>query len=200
MAKSKVKDDRIRNFACVVYEDSAPKIWRDIISNYHVPVYISPYHDRDINPTGEPKKPHWHVMFMFEGKKSLEQIREIFQSFGGVGLEVVMSMRGYARYLCHLDNPEKAQYSVDDVVSYGGADYYSTIGLALDKYNAIAEMIDFVNEFNILYYSDLMTYARFNHFDWFRVLCDCGSYVVSSYIKENRKKILPKSDSNTDDL
>ena len=52
---------RTRNFACVVYADSAPENWQSIISDLKIPVFISPYHDRDVNADGQPKKPHWHV-------------------------------------------------------------------------------------------------------------------------------------------
>ena len=112
---------RYRNFATVVYPESAPENWLEIIAESKTPVFVSPIHDKDINPNGEPKKTHYHVMSMNEGKKSKEQMIEFFSSFGGVGCEVVNSLRGYARYLCHLDNPEKAQYNPEDVKAFGGA-------------------------------------------------------------------------------
>ena len=179
----KISTTRYRNFACVVYPDSAPDDWKDILAAHIVPTFISPLHDKDTNPNGEPKKPHYHVMIMFEGKKSPEQVAEIFGSFGGVGLEIVKSIRGYARYLCHLDNPEKAQYNQGDVISLAGADYVSTIGLAIDKYKAIGEMLDYCEENNIISYADLLCYCRENRFDWFRVLCDNGTFVVMEYLK-----------------
>ena len=83
----------------------------DKLDQLHVAALISPLHDKDTNPSGEPKKPHYHVLLMFEGVKDYEtQVKPIFAEIGGVGREMVNSARGYARYLCHLDNPEKAQY------------------------------------------------------------------------------------------
>ena len=102
---------RTRNFATIIYEESAPENWREILSDLLIPCFISPYHDSDINPNGEPKKPHWHVLIMFDSVKTMEQAKEIFDKVGGVGCEKVNSLRGYARYLCHLDNPEKFQYN-----------------------------------------------------------------------------------------
>lgn len=176
-------DTRTRNFATIVYPESAPDNWQDILAQQFVPAFISPLHDKDINPTGEPKKPHYHVVLMFEGKKSVEQVTEIFNLIGGVGCEKVNSIRGYARYLCHLDNPEKAQYEQNLVRSLGGADYVGTIGLVTDKYKAIGEMIDFCKENNIISYSDLLEYCRMERFDWFRVLCDNGTVVMKEYLK-----------------
>lgn len=174
---------RTRNYATVVYPESAPENWQDILSSQFVPAFISPLHDSDINPTGEHKKAHYHVMIMFDGVKTLEQASDVFSKINGVGCEVVNSLRGYARYLCHLDNPEKAQYSPEMVRSLCGADYPGVIGLVTDKYKAIGEMIDYCKEYDIYSYSDLLEYCRMERFDWFRVLCDNGTVVMKEYLK-----------------
>lgn len=174
---------RTRNFATVVYPESAPQDWQDILAAQFVPAFISPLHDQDINPGGEAKKPHFHVVIMFDSVKTREQAEELFKLIGGVGCEVVQSIRGYSRYLCHLDNPEKAQYKQEDVRSLSGADYIATIGLVLDKYKAIGEMIDYCELNNIVSYSELLVYCRQERFDWFRVLCDNGTVVIKEYLK-----------------
>lgn len=174
---------RVRSWATVVYPESAPENWMEILGEKCIPVMISPLHDSDLNPTGEVKKPHYHVLFNFEGKKSYDQVMEFVSLIAGVGLEPVGSTRGYARYLCHLDNPEKAQYRPQDVKCYGGADYMSIIGLAIDKYVAIGEMMDFCDSNGIRSYASLMRYARDQRMDWFRILCDCGTMVIKEYLK-----------------
>lgn len=177
-----MSERRTRNFATVIYPDSAPDNWLDIIGELKIPCFISPLHDKDINPDGENKKPHWHIMLMFEGVKTETQVREVISTFGGVGLEIVNSLRGYARYLCHLDNPEKHQYNVDDVTMYGGADYFNVIGLASDKYKGIREMIDFVKENRILHFADLLEYSSIHRNDWFKLLCDNSAYIMKEYL------------------
>lgn len=190
MNKNKdIKVMRTRNYATVVYLDSAPENWREILASHFVPCFISPLHNKDINPTGEPKKEHYHVLIMYDNVKTLEQAKELISSFNGVGCEVVNSIRGYARYLCHLDNPEKAQYSVDDVCSLCGADYNAIIGLATDKYKAIREMIAWCNSVGCQAYCDLLEYASVQRADWFRVLCDCGTVVMKEYLKSTSWKI-----------
>ena len=174
---------RTRNFATVVYPESAPTGWQDILIDQFVPSFISPLHNLDVNPTGEVKKEHYHVIIMFDSIKTNEQAKEIFDKIGGVGCERVQSIRSYARYLCHLDNPEKYQYRVEDVRSLCGADYTGTIGLATDKYKAVGEMIDFCIENSIVSYSQLLIYARQERYDWFRVLCDNGTVVVKEFLK-----------------
>lgn len=174
---------RTRNYATVVYPESANENWQSKLSELCIPAFISPLHDMDQNPTGEKKKAHWHVMLMFDSVKTMEQAKEICEVINGVGCEKVNSLRGYARYLCHLDNPEKHQYPVEKVRSMGGADYMATIGLATDKYKAVKEMIEHCKEYNIYSYSDLLEYAMMERYDWFRVLCDSATVVMKEYLK-----------------
>jgi len=187
MASEKIRGrGRTRNFATVIYPESAPQNWQEILAEQFIPAFISPLHDKDVNPSGEPKKAHYHVMLMFDSVKTKEQATAVFEMIGGVGCEVVLSVRGYARYLCHLDNPEKFQYAQEDVRSLCGADYPGTIGLVIDKYKAIGEMIDYCREQGIYSYSALLEYSRAERFDWFRVLCDNGTVVMKEYLKSRR--------------
>ena len=178
---------RTRNYGTVVYPDSAPENWQDILAEQFIPALISPLHDKDTNPDdNEPKKAHYHVMIMFDSVKTKEQAIEVFNSIGGVGCEVIQSRRGYARYMCHMDNPEKAQYKQDDVRALGGADYIDIIGLAIDKYKAVSEMMDYCDDNNIISYYELANYARAERFDWFRILCDSGTVVMKEYLKSRK--------------
>lgn len=174
---------RVRSWASVVYPESAAENWMQLLGEKCIPVMISPLHEKDVNPTGEPKKPHYHVLFTFDGVKSRDQVEEFVDLIRGVGLEAVGSTRGYARYLCHLDNPEKAQYNPSDVKCYGGADYMAIIGLAIDKYVAIKDMMDYCDQYNIFSYAQLLRYCSVERMDWFRVLCDNGTVVMKEFLK-----------------
>jgi len=175
--------ERTRNFATVVYPESAPENWERILEEHCVPAFISPLHDKDIDAEGKIKKEHYHVMILFEGCKTKDQAKEIFDSIGGVGAEVVKNSKAYSRYLCHLDNKDKAQYDVNDVVSLSGADYNTMISLARDKYTAIGEMIEFCIVNDMVSYAMLLLYAKKNRFDWFKVLCDSGTLTIVQFLK-----------------
>lgn len=174
---------RTRNFASILYPDSAPDNWYSLLSAELVPAFISPLHSLDINPTGEAKKPHFHILLMFEGVKTIDQARCIFDKIGAVGCEKVNSLRGYARYLCHLDNPEKAQYDSSEVLSLCGADYSEIISLNSDRYKLLGELIDFCELNDIQSFSELVVYSRVHRPDWFRLLADNSSVFVSQYLK-----------------
>lgn len=173
------------NWASLVYpsSDNFKQNWLEIIGELKIECLVSPLHDKDLNPNGTPKKAHYHVVVMFPSMKTREQAREVFDTFDGVGEERVASIRGYGRYLCHLDNPEKVRYNPDEVLQFGGVDYRTIISLVTDKYVALSEILDFCDANCIVFYSDLIRWCRANRFEWFRVLCDGGTYVVKEYLK-----------------
>lgn len=179
---------RTRVFAFILYADSAPADWRDILTQWHTEILVSPYHDQDVNPDGTPKKPHWHVMVMFPSVKTYVQAAEIRDSVNGVGWENVASSRGYARYLCHMDNPEKAQYDPEDVLELSGADYAETIRRVSDSIRIVATMQDFIADNNIMFYSDFADYCRENEPEWFEALVTRYTYTIYTYIKARCKK------------
>lgn len=174
---------KTRNWGTIVYPESAPENWQEILADLRVAAFVSPIHDKDKNPNGEPKKAHYHVMMMFEGPKEQNLVKSLMEKFGGVGCEYINSARSNARYFCHLDNPDKAQYKVEDVKCFGGANYTELIATPGDKYKLIAEMMDWCETYSVEAYSDLITWARVNREDWFQCLCDNGTYVMKEYLK-----------------
>lgn len=174
-------EKRTRNWASVFYNDYDGVIAK--LSDCHVSFMVSPFHDSDFDPDGNPKKPHWHVLVCFDGVKTESQARDLFGLIDGVGCEKVNSLRGYARYLCHLDNPDKAQYDINDVFQFGSVDYYSIISLPTDKYDCIGAMMDWVDLHNCISLASLLRYARANNEIWFRCLCDNSCFILREYIK-----------------
>jgi len=200
-AESKRAGKRARNFATIVYPSkeyldsidseydgtegygSAPENWQEIISDLHIPVMISPLH-QDINPDGKMKKPHWHILFMFESMKDWEkQVKPIFDSFGGIGRETVNSARGYARYLCHLDNPEKKQYSPDDVICFGGADYQAVVHLPTDDVKILQDIFLYIRQNQIYSLAEFLDICAINNPEWFSIVAISKAYIVDKYIK-----------------
>lgn len=175
---------RTRNFATVVYPDSAPTDWKEKLDQLHVAAFISPLHDKDVNPNGELKKAHYHVLVMFEGPKDYDtQVKPIFDEIGAVGREIVNSARGYARYLCHLDNPEKATYSPSEVLCMGGADYYGVVTLPTDDLKVITEIKRFCRENEIYSLAEIIDIAESLHPEWYSTIVMSRCYVIDKYIK-----------------
>ena len=188
---AKTKDNRIRNWSFIVYPESAPKNWREKLDELHVEWVESPLHDKDLNADGEPKKPHWHVLLMFEGNKSYEQITEITSSLSAPAPQRVHSTKGLVRYMAHLDNPEKVQYDISLIIGHGGADVAQLLKPTTSaRYTLIKEMSDHVRDHSLCYFDELLYYAMDKRFDdWFPLLCDNSAFIMSAIIKSNRERI-----------
>lgn len=196
--KNKPADDRARNWNIIVYPDSAPSNWRDILNDQNIAWIESPLHDKDENPDGEPKKPHWHILVIYEGKQSYETVLKLTQQLNTVPPQRCKAAKGSVRYMVHMDNPEKYQYDVKDIKTYGGADVKKYLTLtAGDKYQCIKEMCLWCKQNEITEYQDLVDFAMIERTDdWFIILCDCGTMVMSNYIKSlrhSKKEVNPET-------
>lgn len=179
------KDKRGRNWWFVVYPDSLPDHWVEILDDLHVPAFISPLHDHDINADGEPKKPHYHVILMFDGNKSFEQIQEISKDvLHGTIPQRIDHLRGTVRYLIHMDNPEKYQYDVKDIISLAGADIdAATQKSSTVRHYDLAEMRKYIREHDVYSFAAFYDYCDQFNSDWASMLDDNSTMCISSYIK-----------------
>lgn len=187
------EDKQIRVSAYMVYPDSMDI--DDLISKLsaqaqgHLSFLLSPLHDKDKKEDGSLKKPHYHLMMIYDkdSNTTVKRAKRWGQLNGVVGCEIIHNTKGYARYLCHLDSKNKARYEVSDVKAFN-IDYMSLIGSLIDKFQRFRELIDFINENDILFYSDLVDYCKDNNDDWFRSLMGGATFTIEKYIKERRFK------------
>ena len=191
---------RSRSFAFVIYPESCPENWRDIIDQFHVAWAESPLHEFDTDDNGEVKKPHWHVVLAFDSVKTVDQVKKLIEPLNCTIPIMVNSLRGMVRYFAHLDNPEKHQYSVDQIIGHGGIDIQDLLRLSASaRYQCIRKMCMYCDEHGISEFHELMEYAMNKRFeDWFPLLCDNSAYIVNQYLKskKNHQRELERSYEN----
>ena len=152
------KNVKKRNWAFVLYPESAPKNWREQLALTGLQCAISPLHDRDVNPTGEPKKPHYHVILAYSGPTSYNVVKSLTNGKLGQTIpQPIEQLEGYYRYFTHKDNPEKAQYSAADIETINGFDIRNYIDLTKSEVVRIKREIQaFIRDNQIYEYADLM--------------------------------------------
>lgn len=182
--------DRTRNWSVIVYPESAPPNWRDFLDELHIEWVESPLHEFDTNPTGEVKKPHWHILLMFGGVKSFEQVVDAVSPLNCPIPQRCHNAKSLVRYMAHLDNPDKFQYSVRSIVAHGGVDLDELLRpSSSERYSMIRDMLEYVKQHRVTEFQDLMDFAIAEHFDdWFPLLCDNSAYVLERYIKSQRHR------------
>lgn len=183
-----------RYWSFVCYPESVMPDFKNYLSEMGCVFAVSPLHDKDVNATGEQKKAHWHVLLQFEGPTTYNKVKEqICDKIGATIPKAVISLRGYYRYLCHLDNPEKAQYNVEDIEEYGGFH----IDLTVSEKNVIkANICECIAQNNFIEYVDLVDYYRdIGDFDYFEIVCN-NTLFFSTYLKSKKFKSSEKKQTN----
>jgi hypothetical protein len=167
---------KTRNWASVVYPESAPDDWQGLLADTHIPAFISPLHDRDIDDDGVVKKPHFHVVIMADGPITQKRANEIFAPLCGTqSSEYIKSLRGYVRYLAHLDENDllKAKYDPSEIVALNGADLSDMLRVSVsDKLKIIGEVINYCKDNEIVEFSALTTYAIAERPEWLPVIVE----------------------------
>lgn len=179
---------RSRCWATILYEESVLPEWQEYLAETHIQAFCSPLHDKDKDKEGNPKKPHYHLMMMFEGKKSESQLSDILYDLKAVGLKNVMSIRGYARYLCHLDEDEsvKAHYNPADVKCFAGANYQKYLEDENDSIVDLSNVISQIKDSKVRYFADFVD-ENYDCIETMNVLRS-NTYFICEYIKSKREK------------
>lgn len=195
--KRKAKNGtRHRAWTMIFYPDSAPPEWADYLSDLHVPIWVSPLHDQDVwtekderenanHKAGTPKKPHYHLICQYEVQVDRQTFLEDMKGLNGSEyVKAVKSLISMVRYLVHADDPDKAQYSREDVRVFGGAeiDLVEQLG-SHERHEALKAMRRFIREHGITQFYEFVDYCDDCEESWARLLDDNSSYVIEKYIK-----------------
>ena len=156
------KEQRSNKWAFLIYKESTPDNYLEVLGEIHVPFVLSPWHDKDINKeTGEFKKAHKHGAFYFDSLKSYSQVSELIKDRlnGPAHVEPVISPKGMYDYFIHADNPEKTLYNLDDIES--GCGFELNKFLIEQNSNLFLEtVIDVITNNDFTEFEDLVHHAR----------------------------------------
>lgn len=185
-----MKETRSRAWSFIVYPESAPEDWENLLDDLHLEWVQSPLHEFDVNPTGEIKKAHWHILVQFTNVKSYDQVKEICELVNAPAPQRCHNTRSLVRYFCHLDNPDKYQYDIRDIKAHGGADVEDLLKPShAMRQSVIADMQEWCKKEHIDEFQDLYDYARTNRRDdWFVILNDSACLAMKYYLSSMRHR------------
>lgn len=187
MARKSTSSLKKRNWAFVLYTESAPVDWKETLKLKGVSFAVSPLHDKDMNPTGEEKKEHYHIILSFGAPTTYNNVKSITDEFNQPIPIPLESVRGYYRYFTHLDNPEKYQYNSKEIETYNGFDVTDVLN-NFEVYQCLKDIQAMVVEHEIREYSDLMDYLMANDFmEHWNVACS-HTLFLNTYITSKRNQ------------
>lgn len=183
MSKKKYEYDKGRDWTFIVYPESAPGNWRTILDETHLRWIESPLHDKDSNGDGEKKKEHYHILLTFDGPVTSNQVNKIVDPLNTPKPKKVGSARGLVRYMAHLDNPEKHQYPIDDIIGHNGADVAEYFKMtATSKLVVMKDMINYIYENRIDNFADFLMICIQESDDWFDVAVNSNTLALNKMI------------------
>lgn len=165
-----------RHFTIVLYPDDPQfdAYLDNLGSSFN---FLCVLHDKDLDDDGNYKKQHLHVYFESPNSNPV-RLSTVCNKIGvDHGVEIVKRKRRFLRYLLHMDEPNKTQYSVDAVQGYNSdvlfSDFLSAVSdVSEDSY--MTDIIDLLNsidrfieldEFIVLLCSHKL-YAPFRRSGW----------------------------------
>lgn len=107
------KTTKARHFGFLLYPESIPENWVEQLESLGVSMAVSPLHDKDKNPDGTFKKPHYHVIYIARNPVTIESIRKkIKRKLGNSSvahIEIIDHIKGSYEYLTHESKDAKAK-------------------------------------------------------------------------------------------
>ena len=181
------KDKRSNKWAFLIYQESAPENYLDVLEEMHIPFVLSPWHDKDINKeTGEFKKAHKHGVLFFESLKSYTQVSELLTEKLNTPshVEVVMSPKGMYDYFIHAENPDKTLYNIDEIESGCGFELEQFL-ITNNNDQFLSTVIDIIEEHNFTEFNNLVRYARVENPSLLNLIID-KTYFFAKYLDSRR--------------
>lgn len=183
----KKNDVKKRNWTFVLYPESAPDDWIERLKLSGLMCSISPLHDKDVNPTGEPKKAHYHVLLVYSGPTTYNAVAKFTASLNATIPQALESVRGMYRYFSHKDNPEKYQYSEADILNVNGFNIADLVELTKSEVNEIkSNILKLIRQMNITEYSDLVDILVDNELMTEYDVAINNTFFFSTYITSRR--------------
>ncbi|MGN0458811.1 MAG: replication protein [Eubacterium sp.] len=178
-----------RAWAFVLYPESAPVDWKDKLKQSGLRVAISPYHDKDIDPDGNPKKPHYHIILVYDGPTTYNNVKSFTDSLNQPIPQPVEQVRGYYRYFTHKDNADKYQYDEVEIETLGGFDISDYTEMTKSEALKIKrELILLIQEKDFVEYSDFLVYVeQFCSNEQFDVATS-NTILFNNFLKSRRHK------------
>lgn len=206
--KSKTREIKKRVWTSVVYPESLPTDWIDVLKQSGLKIAISPLHNRDYNPIAltadqkEPKKEHYHLILVYGNPTTFANVSKFTQgTLCGTIPQPLESVEGMYRYFTHKDNPEKAQYDEKDIQVFNGFNIRDFVQVTAAEVSRIKqELLDVIQNKNITEYCDLINIVRtFDDCTYFDIASN-NTIFFTKYLASLRHSRLSRGEKMLEDF
>lgn len=115
--------------------------------------------DSETHQAGELEKPHFHFIIKFPNPRYISGVAkalDIDERF----VRTADSFKASCEYLCHFNNPEKYQYSLDDLVGQAVPEVKKLLTVKKPYELRLAEIYDFIqHKYGIISTADIVKFC-----------------------------------------
>lgn len=164
------KTMKARHFGFLLYPESIPSNWKEELESLGVSMAVSPLHDKDKNPDGTLKKPHYHVIYVARNPVTTESVRNKIKRKLGNGsvahIEIIDYIKGNYEYLTHESKDAKAKnkhiYDKKDILHINDFDIDRYVTLDESQKKELRnQLVSIINECGIVNLKELTAFL-----DW----------------------------------
>lgn len=174
---------KAKYWTCIIYPDSLPENYLEIIEDSLLACALSPLHDKDLTKEGEEKKAHYHLVIAFNNTTTYNNVLSFTKLLNATIPKKVMNISAIFDYLTHENNANKYHYSKSDIKLLNGFDI-SKYASGEDVRNNLLALLSYIKYNNITNFKSLVSYViSTNNLDLLDSLSK-NSYFINCYIKD----------------
>lgn len=158
------KNIKKRHWAMILYPESAPLNWKEILQETGLQCAISPLHDMDKDDKGNFKKEHYHIILSYSNNTTFNVVSSLCDKLNQPIPQAIENVKGYFRYLTHEDDSDKFHYDKNYIVGINGFPIHKYTD-SNDDINVVIELVmltDFITDNNITEYHTFIEMVKNN--------------------------------------
>lgn len=187
-----------RVWTAILYPESLPEDWEEIIASWGHPVALSPIHDQDVEDKDDPKrkvkkgdlkKPHFHMILRYPNTTTWSKIKGYTDELNQPVPLICDNIKSAYEYLSHVNQPTKHQYKAEDIKVINGFDITDYVKITPTESNGIrAEVFKTIRGNELYSFCDIVDFFMSAE-DWLSLdYVEANSYFINSYIRSLKDK------------
>lgn len=174
---------KAKYWTCIIYPDSLPENYLEIIEDSLLSCALSPLHNKDLTKAGDEKKAHYHLVIAFTNTTTYNNVLSFTKLLNATIPKKVMNIGAIFEYLTHQNNANKYHYSKSEIKLINGFDI-SKYAVTDDIRNYLLTLLNYIKNNNVTSFKSLVSYViSTNDLDLLDALSK-NSYFINCYIKD----------------
>lgn len=184
---NKVIVTKKRYWAILLYPDSLPENYLEVLKNTGLRFALSPLHDKDVDEDNKLKKAHYHGILCYNSPTTYSNVAKLCESLNQPIPKPIDNIVGAYEYFYHKNDIDKYQYNAEDITTYNGFEITDFLQRSRSEINKLKyKVFEFIREKNITEFCDLCDILLDNGFIDELETVTCNVMLFDRYLHSRR--------------